>query len=110
MPADAFRAISKLLKKSTDGLFQQPVRKLPEGLPYSPEKNNYLRFRMCIERVHRIMMASVISIGAYLLYTGSVIGLAILGFVVFMLLLWAFTNFCPSVFMLGRFLKPCWKE
>lgn len=56
------------------------------------------------------MMAAVISAGAYLLNTGSVIGLAILGFVVFMLLLWAFTNFCPSVFMLGRFLKPCWKE
>lgn len=65
---------------------------------------------MCIERVHRIMMASVISTGAYLLYTGSVIGLAILVFVVFMLLLRAFTNFCPSVFVLGRFLKPCWKE
>ena len=56
------------------------------------------------------MMATVISIGAYLLYSGSMIGLAVLGFVVLMLVVWAFTNFCPSVFMLGRLLKPCNKQ
>ncbi len=63
---------------------------------------------MCIERIHRLLMAAMISLAAVLVVAGSGFALAILGFMVVMLLVWAITNFCPSSWLMKRFgLKPC---
>ncbi len=66
---------------------------------------------MCIERVHRLMMASLLIVAIFMFLTAKeIIALAILGFMVFMLTVWAVFDFCPAVKILSRFLKPCGKE
>ena len=55
---------------------------------------------MTIERIHRLMMATVIGLGAGLIHFGIPEGIYILFFVVGMLVVYGTTNFCPSVFLL----------
>ena len=63
---------------------------------------------MCIERVHRILMTIMLGISAALLLSGSAIGYAVMGFMAGMLLLWAATNFCPSLWIMSKLgIKPC---
>ena len=66
---------------------------------------------MCADRVHRIFIAIVL---------GLVMGVAGAGmfkiafllqlFVMIMLLLWAFSDFCPSLYVLRKVLPPCNEE
>ena len=63
---------------------------------------------MCVERVQRLMMAIML---------GLIMGLAGAGmfkaafllqlFVMIMLIVWAFTNFCPSIYVLKKIFPPC---
>jgi len=63
---------------------------------------------MCADRVHRILIAIVL---------GLVMGVAGAGmfkiafllqlFVMIMLIIWAFTDFCPSLYVLRKVLPPC---
>jgi len=63
---------------------------------------------MCVERVQRLMMAIML---------GLIMGLAGAGmfkaafllqlFIMIMLIVWAFTNFCPSIYVLKKILPPC---
>ena len=63
---------------------------------------------MCIERVHRLLMAAMISLAAVLVIAGSSFALAILFFMVGMLVVWATVNFCPSSWLMKKSgLKPC---
>ncbi|OGH04757.1 MAG: hypothetical protein A2600_03090 [Candidatus Lambdaproteobacteria bacterium RIFOXYD1_FULL_56_27] len=63
---------------------------------------------MCRERIHRLMMASVIGTGATLVHQGFGFGEYVLWFVVGMLVVYATANFCPSVWILGKLgLKSC---
>ena len=63
---------------------------------------------MCLDRVHRFMMAFVIGIGTYLVATGITEGLFVLYFVIGMLVIFGATNFCPSVWMMQKIgLKKC---
>jgi hypothetical protein len=53
-------------------------------------------------------MAAMISLAAVLAVAGSGFALAILGFMVVMLVVWALTNFCPSSWMMKKIgLQPC---
>ena len=61
---------------------------------------------MLSEKIQRTMMAFMMSISLALFYTGSTqIASAILGFVIVMTLLWAITDFCPSLWLLSKLLK-----
>ncbi len=66
---------------------------------------------MCADRVHRIVIAIML---------GFVLGIAGAGmfklafllqlFVMIMLLVWAFTDFCPGLYLLRKILPPCEKK
>jgi len=63
---------------------------------------------MCAQKAHRIIIAIML---------GFVLGIAGVGmfklafllqlFVMVMLLVWAFTDFCPSLYLLRKVLPPC---
>ena len=62
---------------------------------------------MCLERIHRILMTLMLGIAAALLASGFNLGFAVMGFIAIMLLLWASTNFCPSLWMMTKLgIKP----
>ncbi len=63
---------------------------------------------MCIERVHRLMMATLLAISLLLFFAGyEIFTFAIQCFMIAMLILWALFDFCPAVKILSKFLKPC---
>jgi multisubunit Na+/H+ antiporter MnhE subunit len=64
---------------------------------------------MCVEKIQRLMMATVLSISFYCLTIPSLnsIGLFFLGFVIVMIVVWAITDFCPSIWILGKFMPKC---
>jgi hypothetical protein len=62
---------------------------------------------MCAERVHRIVMTIILFISLYFMSIGSVVGFILQGFVIFMLLVWAFTNFCPAVTIFTKIFGKC---
>jgi hypothetical protein len=62
---------------------------------------------MCVERIHRVMMAIVLLIALYFMSVWSVVGLILQGFVIVMLLIWSATGFCPATTILGKFLPKC---
>ena len=57
---------------------------------------------MCVERIHRFLIASVLGVGAYLISLAMPEGQYILWFVIGMLTLYGLTNFCPSVWILRK--------
>ncbi|MBN2724836.1 MAG: DUF2892 domain-containing protein [Deltaproteobacteria bacterium] len=54
------------------------------------------------ERIQRLMMAGMISLGLILYQTGFKWGLYVDWFVVFMVIVWAVTGFCPSLYVLKK--------
>lgn len=64
---------------------------------------------MCAQRAQRVLMALVILLGTYLTTIGSIWGVIILGFVIFMILVWAITDFCPSIWIFEKFMPSCYK-
>lgn len=63
---------------------------------------------MCASRLQRLLTAFVVALAAVLFNLGLVAaGTGILVFVVAMLVLWALTNFCPSLWLFRRFFPPC---
>jgi len=63
---------------------------------------------MCIERVHRLMMATLLTVSLLLFFAGQeVITFAIICFMIFMLSVWAIFDFCPALKILSKFMKPC---
>jgi len=61
---------------------------------------------MCFEKVQRFLMASVITLGTLLVFYGNPLGFGVLGFVIFMVLLWGVVDFCPSLWMLEKLGLP----
>lgn len=57
---------------------------------------------MCVERVHRFLMAAVLGLGAFLIYQASPLGQYILWFVIGMLVFYGVSNFCPSVWFMEK--------
>jgi len=63
---------------------------------------------MCVERAQRLLTA--IMLGFVMMAAGLgmyKIAFLLQLFVMIMLLVWAFTNFCPSLYMLRKILPPC---
>ena len=66
---------------------------------------------MCAEKVHRMLIA--IMIGFVMMFAGlQMIKLAFLLqlFIMIMLLIWAFTDFCPSLYALKKVFPPCYSD
>jgi hypothetical protein len=69
---------------------------------------------MCAERVQRILTAIMLGIALMFLMQGAAgnalylkIGVALQGFIIVMMLIWAFSNFCPSLWFFKRVFGPC---
>lgn len=73
---------------------------------------------MCYQRLQRILTAIVLGITLLLFALGVngnqtmfQIAVVLQTFVIIMLLIWAFTNFCPSLWFFKKIFPPCdWKE
>jgi len=66
---------------------------------------------MCAEKAHRILIA--IFLGFVMMFAGmQMIKLAFLLqlFIMIMLLIWAFTDFCPSLYALKKVLPSCYSD
>ena len=63
---------------------------------------------MCAERMQRILTACVLGIIMGLFAAGKM-QIAVLAqtFVIVMMLVWAFTNFCPSLWFFKKVFPPC---
>ena len=69
---------------------------------------------MCAERIQRILTAIMLGIALMFLAQGAAgntlylqIGVALQTFIIVMILIWAFTNFCPSIWFFKKILPPC---
>ncbi len=69
---------------------------------------------MCAERVQRILTAIMLGIALMFLAQGAAgdalslkIGVALQVFIILMMLVWAFTNFCPSLWFFNKVFGPC---
>ena len=62
---------------------------------------------LCAERLQRLLMALVLLIGCSLMYLGSIYGVIILGGVIVMIVLWAITDFCPSIWLFSKLFGKC---
>lgn len=65
---------------------------------------------MCAEKLQRILMAMVLTVSLFLLINGSVIGIVLQIFVIVMILVWAFTDFCPSLWAFEKMFGTCEKK
>ncbi len=63
---------------------------------------------MCVSRIQRLMTAIVLSLVILLYFIGySTIALWVQVFVISMMVVWAITNFCPSIWVLKKLFSPC---
>jgi hypothetical protein len=63
---------------------------------------------MCLERAHRLLIA--IMLGFVMMAAGMgmfKVAFLLQFFIMLMLIIWAFTNFCPSRYLLEKILPPC---
>ena len=63
---------------------------------------------MCAEKIQRILMAIMVGVVLFLFNSGLLIaGNIIGGFMIVMIIVWAFTNFCPSIWALEKMVGKC---
>ncbi len=67
---------------------------------------------MCAERMQRILTSIMLTLILILGVKGYTTAFVILqAFVIVMMLIWAFTNFCPSIWFFKKILPPCkWEK
>lgn len=67
---------------------------------------------MCAERMQRILMAIVLGIILYFFGVGMMqVAVILQTLVIVMILVWAFTNFCPSIWIFKKIFPPCsWEK
>lgn len=66
---------------------------------------------MCAEKIQRVLMAIMITLAMYL-FTAGMIQIAVIlqSFIILMILVWAFTDFCPSIWILEKLVGKCEKK
>ncbi len=63
---------------------------------------------MCAEKIQRILMAIMVGVVLFLFNSGlAMVGNIIGGFMIVMIIVWAFTNFCPSIWFLEKMVGKC---
>ncbi|MEW6551525.1 MAG: phosphoribosylaminoimidazole synthetase [Arcobacteraceae bacterium] len=65
---------------------------------------------MCGEKLQRFLMALVLLVAFYFMSIGSIIGVVLQLFVVFMIVVWAITDFCPSIWIFNKLFGKCEKK
>ena len=65
---------------------------------------------MCGEKLQRFLMATVLLVAFYFMSIGSIIGVVLQLFVVFMIVVWAITDFCPSIWIFNKLFGKCEKK
>ena len=73
---------------------------------------------MCAERIQRILTAVMLGIALMFMAQGArgdalsmKIGVLLQAFIILMMLVWAFTNFCPSLWFFKKVFGPCdWEK
>ena len=67
---------------------------------------------MCGDRAQRILMAVMLGLSMYLFITGQIqFGVLLQTFIIIMILIFAFTNFCPSLWFFNKIFGECdWKR
>lgn len=66
---------------------------------------------MCAEKIQRFLMAIVLTISMVLFVNGQAqFGVVLQTFVIIMVAMWAFTNFCPSLWVFGKIFGSCEKK
>ncbi len=73
---------------------------------------------MCYQKIQRLLTSIVLGINLLFFIIGSQgnqiifkIAIILQVFVIAMLVIWAFTNFCPSIWFFKKIFPPCdWKE
>lgn len=61
----------------------------------------------CAERIQRVMLSVMLMLSFYLISISNAFGMAILAFVIVMVLVWAITDFCPSIYILRKIIGSC---
>lgn len=65
---------------------------------------------MCVEKIQRLMMAALLMVIFYCVNANMIaLGSLLIVFMFIMIVVWALTDFCPSIWMLGKFLPSCKK-
>jgi len=65
---------------------------------------------MCAERIQRFLMAVILTVTMFLFAAGMVqAGVIIQTLVILMILVWAFTDFCPSLSLFRKIFGGCEK-
>lgn len=67
---------------------------------------------MCVSRIQRLMTSIVLGLVLYLALTQNItLAIVLQVFVIIMMTIWAFTNFCPSTWVLKQIFPPCkWEK
>ena len=59
------------------------------------------------EKLQRLMMAGVLLLAYFLMSVGSVYGMVLVIFTIAMIVAWAITDFCPSIWLLTKLVGHC---
>lgn len=63
---------------------------------------------MCAEKIQRFLMAIVLTVSMVLFASGQIQwGVIVQTFVILMVIVWAFTDFCPSLWFFGKVFGKC---
>lgn len=65
---------------------------------------------MCAEKLQRLLMATVLLVAFYFMSIGSIIGVVLQLFVITMIIVWAATDFCPSIWTFSKIFGNCKSE
>ena len=65
---------------------------------------------MCAEKIQRFLMAFVLLVAFYFMSIGSIVGIILQFFVIGMIIIWAITDFCPSLWIFGKIFGHCEKK
>lgn len=63
---------------------------------------------MCAEKIQRLLMAIVLTISLVLFSQGFILyGMILQVFVIAMIIVWALTDFCPSIWIFTKLFGKC---
>lgn len=66
---------------------------------------------MCAEKIQRFLMAIVLTLSMVLFATGQMqLAVILQTLVIFMLIVWALTDFCPAIWLFTKIFGPCPKK
>ena len=65
---------------------------------------------MCAQKLQRLLIAIVLSVATYLMSQGNIVGFIMQAIVIVIVLVWAITDFCPSLFLFDKLFKNCGKD